>query len=551
MWLRFKTFLGSSPGPGRLSPVMIAGMLLLLAGCVVGPDYMRPPTAAPEVYKETPGWKVAQPRDELSRGAWWEIYNDPKLNALEEQVDINNQNIAVAEAQFRQALALVQEARAAYFPTVTGGASWTRLQNSGTVGTISPTTTSGGASGTAGTSGRGTSKVSPGPPPITEFLLNSDLTWEPDLWGKVRRQVESSRASAQASAADLEGVRLSARATLAQSYFQLRTVDDLKRLLNNTAADYQKILVFTKNQYAQGVASLGDVSIAEAQLKSTQAQAIDLGVQRAQLEHAIALLIGKSPSVFAIPEARQTLRVPAVPFGMPSELLERRPDIAAAERNMAAANALIGVALSAYYPTITLSASGGFETSSLAKWLTWPSRIWSLGAAASETLLDFGLRAGQTAAARAAYDASVATYRQTVLTGFQQVEDNLAALGILKEEGQVQDEAVQASRKSLAVSTNQYKAGILSRIALLVVETQTLANERTAITILGNRMSANVLLIEALGGGWKSSDLPPVGQGPPTSPSDMGQLTARHPAPITGLNLSEGSGGATYTGFIP
>jgi NodT family efflux transporter outer membrane factor (OMF) lipoprotein len=517
MWLRFKTILGLSLGPGRLSPVMMAGMLLLLAGCVVGPNYVKPPTAAPEAFKETPGWKVAQPRDELSRGAWWEIYNDPKLNALEEQVDINNQNIAVAEAQFRQAVALVKEARAAYFPTVTGGASWTRLQNSGTLGNISPTTTSGGSSGTTGTgtSGKGVRKVSPGPPPITEFLLNSDLTWEPDLWGMVRRQVESSRASAQASAADLEGVRLSARATLAQSYFQLRTLDDLKRLLNDTADDYQKILVFTKNQYAQGVSSLGDVSIAEAQLKATQAQAIDLGVQRAQLEHAIALLIGKSPSVFAIPVVHQTLKVPAVPFGVPSELLERRPDIAAAERNMAAANAQIGVALAAYYPTITLSASGGFETSSLAKWLTWPSRVWSLGAAASETVLDFGLRSGQTAAARASYDASVATYRQTVLTGFQQVEDNLAALGILKNEAQVQDEAVRAARQSLAVSTNQYKAGTINRIALLVVETVALTNEITAITILGSRMSANVLLIEALGGGWNAADLPPVGWEPP------------------------------------
>ncbi len=531
MWLRCKTILGLSPEPGQLNPVIIAGILLLLAGCTVGPDYVKPPTAAPEAFKETPGWKVAQPRDELSRGPWWQIYNDPKLNALEEQVDINNQNIAVAEAQFREALALVQVARAAYFPTVTGGASWTRLQNSGTLGNISPTSTSGGSSGTTGmgTSGRGKAKVSPGPPPITEFLLNSNLTWEPDLWGKVRRQVESSRASAQASAADLEGVRLSARATLAQSYFQLRTVDDLKRLLNDTVADYQKILVFTQNQYAQGVASLGDVAIAEAQLKSTQAQAIDLGVQRAQLEHAIALLIGKSPSVFTIPVVHQTLNVPAVPFGVPSELLERRPDIAAAERNMAAANAQIGVALAAYYPTITLSAEGGFETSSLAKWFTWPSRIWSLGAAASETLLDFGLRAGQTEAARAAYEASVATYRQTVLTGFQQVEDNLAALGILKDEDQVQDAAVQASRQSLRVSTNQYKAGILSRIALLVVETQTLANERTAITILGNRMSANVLLIEALGGGWQSSDLPLVGQGPRPEPADAPRLAAATP----------------------
>jgi NodT family efflux transporter outer membrane factor (OMF) lipoprotein len=489
---------------------MIAGMLLLLAGCTVGPNYVRPPTAAPEAFKETPGWKVAQPRDELSRGAWWEIYHDPKLNALEEQVDINNQNIAVAEAQFRQALALVRIARAAYFPTVTGGSSWTRSQSSGTI-----LSSSGGGSGTAGTSGKGAGKVSPGPPPISDFLLTSDLTWEPDLWGKVRRNVESSRASAQASAADLEGVRLSARGTLAQSYFQLRTLDKQKRLLNDTVVNYQKILVFTKNQYAQGVVSQGDVAIAETQVKSTQAQAIALGVQRAQLEHAIALLIGKSPSVFAIPVVQQTMTVPDVPYGVPSELLERRPDIAAAERLMAAANAQIGVALAAYYPTITLSASGGFETASLAKWLIWPSRVWSLGAAASETLLDFGLRSGQVESARAAYEASVATYRQTVLTGFQQVEDNLAALGILKDEAQVQDEAVQAARQSLAVSTNQYKAGTLNRIALLVVETVALTNEITAITIMGSRMSANVLLIEALGGGWQSSDLPPVGWEPP------------------------------------
>ncbi len=512
MRLRFKTFLGFSPGPGRFGPVMSAGMLLLWAGCVVGPNYVKPPTATPGAYKETPGWKVAQPRDELPRGPWWEIYNDPPLNALEEQVDINNQNIAMAEAQFRQAVALVKEARAAYFPTVTGGTTWTRLQNSGTLGAVSPGLGSGGASGTS--SGRSL-KVSPGPPPTSEFVLNSDLTWTPDFWGKVRRQVESSRASAQASAADLEGARLSARATLAQDYFQLRTLDVQKRLLNDTVVDYQKVLVFTKNEYAQGTASRGDVAIAETQLKSTQAQAIALGVQRAQLEHAIAVLLGKSPSVFAIPEVRQTMRVPAVPYGVPSELLERRPDIAAAERNMAAANAQIGVALAAYYPTITLSASGGFETSSLANWLTWPSRVWSLGAAASETLLDFGLRAGQTAAARAAYDTTLATYRQTVLTGFQQVEDNLAALGILKDEAEVQDEAVRDAKLSLTVSTNQYKAGTISRITLLVVETVALTNEITDNTILGSRMNANVLLIEALGGGWNAADLPKVGWEPP------------------------------------
>ncbi|MGA8573472.1 MAG: efflux transporter outer membrane subunit [Desulfobaccales bacterium] len=510
MRLPFKTFLGWSPRLGRLNPVMIAGMLLLWAGCTVGPDYVRPPTAAPAAYKEAPGWKVAQPRDELSRGPWWEVYGDPQLNALEEQVDINNQNIAAAEAQFRQALALVKEARAAYFPTVTAGPSWTRFSNSSTL--VSSSVMGTGAAGTTSTGAR-PSAVSA--PTTSQYLLTSDLTWEPDLWGKVRRQVESSKASAQASAADLEGVRLSARATLAQDYFQLRTLDEQKRLLNDTVADYQKVLVFTKNEYAQGVASRADVAIAETQLKSTQAQAIAVGVQRAQTEHAIAVLLGKSPSVFAIPVVRQTMRVPEVPFGVPSELLERRPDIAAAERNMAAANAEIGVALAAYYPTITLSASGGFETISLAKWLTWPSRLWSLGAAASETVLDFGLRSGQTAAARASYDASVATYRQTVLTGFQQVEDNLAALGILKNEAQMQNEAVRAARESLAVSTNQYEAGTISRITLLVVETVALTNEITANTIMGSQMTAHVLLIEALGGGWQSSDLPAVGWEPP------------------------------------
>ena len=522
MWLPFKTFRGWFPRPGRLNPVMIAGLLLLLAGCTVGPDYVKPPTAAPAAYKEAPGWKVAQPRDELSRGPWWEIYDDPRLNALEEQVDINNQNIAQAEAQFRQSVALVKEARSAYFPTVTGGASWTRFRNSGTL-----ISSSGGGVGAGGGIGGGGIKAAP---TLSEYLLNSDLTWQIDIWGQVRRQVESSRASAQATAADLEGVRLSARATLAQDYFQLRILDEQKHLLNDTAVNYRNILEWTKNQYASGTASRGDVAQAETQFEATDAQAIAVGVQRAQTEHAIAVLLGKSPSVFAIPVVRQTLRVPAVPFGVPSELLERRPDIAAAERNMAAANAQIGVALAAYYPSITLSAEGGFETVSLAKWLTWPSRLWSLGAAASETFLDFGLRSGQTAAARASYDASVATYRQTVLGGFQQVEDNLAALRILKEEAQKQDEAVRDAKVSLAVSTDQYKAGTIAHIALLVVENTALTNEITAITILGSQMSANVLLIEALGGGWQSSDLPAVGWEPPIQPPDAEKPAAAAPA---------------------
>ena len=322
--------------------------------------------------------------------------------------------------------------------------------------------------------------------------------------------MESSQASAQASAANIEVVRLSAQATLAQSYFLLRASDEQKRLLDDIALAFQKIFDRTMNRYNSGVASRNDVALAETQLKTTQAQAVDLGVQRAQLEHAIAILMGKPPATFAIPPAPVALKVPAIPAGVPSELLERRPDIAAAERNMAAANAQIGVAMAAYYPTITLSATGGFQAATALQWFTWPSRFWSLGAAAAQTIFQGGALVAQTDAARAAYDATVATYRQTVLTGFQEVEDNLAALRILEEEAKVQGEAVKAARLSLTLSTNQYQAGTISTLDLLLVVTNARNIERTAVTILGNRMSASALLIKALGGGWKSSDLPDV-----------------------------------------
>jgi NodT family efflux transporter outer membrane factor (OMF) lipoprotein len=359
----------------------------------------------------------------------------------------------------------------------------------------------------------------------------------------VRRSVESSKASAQASAAGLEVVRLSAQATLAQSYFQLCALDEQKRLLDKTAAAYQRIYDYTKNRYAVGVASRNDVLLAETQLKTTQAQAIDIGVLRSQLEHAIATLLGKPASVFTIPAAPVAMKVPSVPAGVPSELLERRPDIAAAERNMAAANAQIGVALAAYYPTLTLSATGGFQASNPAQWFAWPSRFWSLGAAAAETLIDGGLRGGVTDAARATYDSTVATYRQTVLTGFQEVEDNLAALRILEEEAKVQQEAVKASVRSLEISTNQYHAGTLNSIDLLVVETVAFNNQRTEITILGNRMSASVLLIKALGGGWQASALPAVAQRPSAVKAEAKQAGPRdQPEPATGLSLAERSG---------
>ncbi len=505
MLLRLMTRLRAYRNPPRPILTVAAGVVLLLAGCTVGPDYVRPPAETPASYKENVNWKVAQPRDELPRGAWWEIYNDPRLNALEAQVDITNQNIAAAEANFRQALAQIRVAQAAYFPTVTGGPSWSRFKRSENLGS--------GNKNLAGASGTGpsTGSISTNPgATLSDYLLNFNAAWELDLWGKVRRSVESSQAGAQATAANIEVVRLSSQATLAQSYFQLRALDEQKRLLDDIAAAFKKILDMTKNRYASGVASRADVASAETQLKNTQAQAIDLGVQRAQLEHAIATLIGTPASTFSIPPALVALKVPAIPAGVPSELLERRPDVAAAERNMAAANAQIGVAIAAYYPAITLSATGGFEAATTPLWFTWPSRFWSLGAAAAQTIFQGGALVAQTAAARAAYDATVATYRQTVLTGFQEVEDNLAALRILEQEARVQDEAVKAARLSVALSTNQYKAGIISTLDLLVVVTVARSNERTAVTILGNRMSASALLIKALGGGWKASDLPPL-----------------------------------------
>jgi NodT family efflux transporter outer membrane factor (OMF) lipoprotein len=507
---------------GLVSLAAMAVALTWFAGCTVGPDYVRPPAETPASYKEDATWKVAQPRDELPRGAWWEIYSDPRLNALEAQVDITNQNIVAAEANFRQALALIRVARAAYFPTVTGGPSWSRFKRSENLGSSNRNLA--GASGTGPSAG--SISTSPGAT-LSDYLLNFNAAWELDLWGKVRRSVESSQAGAQATAANIEVVRLSSQATLAQSYFQLRALDEQKRLLDDIAAAFKKILDMTQNRYASGVASRADVASAETQLKNTQAQAIDLGVQRAQLEHAIATLIGRPASTFSIPPALVALKVPAIPAGVPSELLERRPDVAAAERNMAAANAQIGVAIAAYYPAITLSATGGFEAATTPLWFTWPSRFWSLGAAAAQTIFQGGALVAQTEAARAAYDSTVAAYRQTVLTGFQEVEDNLAALRILEQEAKVQDEAVKAARLSVALSTNQYKAGIISTLDLLVVVTVARSNERTAVTILGNRMSASALLIKALGGGWKSTDLPPGAHRSPDSTATHGPQSDR------------------------
>jgi NodT family efflux transporter outer membrane factor (OMF) lipoprotein len=464
----------------------LAAQLALLTACAAGPNYVRPSVQTPDAFKESKDWKTAQPRDDAKRGNWWEVYNDPLLNDLERQVDISNQNLAQAQALFRQAQASVQAARAGYFPTLSGSVSSSR------------------ARGSANLTGR------PGVAPAISTLhtLSLDAAWEADVWGKVSRTVEASQAGAQASAADLESARLSAHAALAQDYFQLRVLDAEKKLLDDTVAAYEKSLQLTRNRYASGVAAKAEVVQAETQLKTTQAQAIDLGVQRAQLEHAVALLIGKPASHFSIAAAPLGAVAPTLPLGVPSQLLERRPDIAASERRVAAANAQIGVARAAFFPALTLSASGGFESSSFAKWLTFPSRSWSLGPALAQSLFDAGLRRAQTDQAIAAYDANVAAYRQTVLTGFQEVEDNLAALRILEQEAQVQDEAVKSARQSVALALNQYKAGTISYLDVVTVQATALSNERAAVQILGRRLAADVLLVKALGGGWKASELP-------------------------------------------
>jgi NodT family efflux transporter outer membrane factor (OMF) lipoprotein len=464
---------------------LLAGLFALLSACTVGPNYVKPSVETPPAYKESgdgADWQKAKPQDDTIRGAWWKAFNDPGLDALEEQVVISNQNIVLAEAQYRQALALVSASRAGYFPTVTADAAYNRSRRPST-GSSGNTTRSSGT--------------------ISDYLISGTASWEPDIWGKIRRSVEASEAGAQASAADLEAMRLSVQADLAQNYFQLRTLDAQRELLDSTVKAYTTFLELTKNRYASGVASRADVLQAETQLKTAKAQAIDTGVQRAQLEHAIALLIGKPASAFSIKPAPLAATPPSITAGLPSALLERRPDIAGAERRAAAANARIGIAEAAYYPNITLNASGGFESSHLAKWLTWPNRLWSVGTSVLETVFDAGLRGAQTEQAKAAYAASVAEYKQTVLNSFKEVEDNLAALRILEEEAQVQDEAVKAARQSVALTTNQYKAGIVSYLNVVTVQTIALSNERTAIDILGRRMSAGVLLIKALGGGWE------------------------------------------------
>jgi len=468
----------------------LAGWLVLASGCAVGPNYHRPTAPTPQVFKEPPpeGWKQAQPNAGVPRGKWWEIYNDPQLNALEEQVNISNQNVLMAAAQYREARDTVKIARSSLFPTVTASSSLTRQHSSSNLTAAAPSASLG----------------------VTDTLydLAADLSYQVDLWGSIRRNLTASYANAQASAADLENARLSFQAELAEFYFELHGFDGDIDLLQRTVKAYEDYLKLTQDRFELGVASGADVAQAKTQLDTTRAQLIDLGVQRAQTEHAIAILIGKPPAELTIPPMVLKTLPPPVPTGVPSALLERRPDIASLERQVAAANEQIGIAKAAFFPSLLLSATGGFESVSSSQWLTWPSRFWSVGPQMAETLFEGGKRHAQLDLERAAYDATVASYRQTVLTAFQQVEDNLAALRILEQEAAAEQAAVADAEESLSISTDQYKAGIATYLQVITAQTFALQNERSAVDILTRRMTASVLLIEALGGGWDASQLP-------------------------------------------
>jgi NodT family efflux transporter outer membrane factor (OMF) lipoprotein len=469
--------------------------LTLTTACAVGPDYKRPPVEASAGFKEESGWKPSEPSDALSRGPWWNIFNDETLNGLESKIDISNQNVKAAVAAYDQAQALVAQARAGYWPTV--GVDASRLRGSSS-GHGFATVTTGGVS-TVTTSGQSTA---------TSYSVGATANWSLDVWGQIRRTVESDRASAQASAAALAAARLSAQATLATDYFELRAQDQLQKLLDDTVVAEQLSLKITESRYRFGVAAKADVVSAQAQLLSSQAQQINARIQRAVLEHAIAVLVGQQPADFALSWAAMRSDVPTVPAGVPSALLERRPDIAEAERKVAAANAGIGVATAAYFPSLTLSGSDQYTNNVLSKLISLPNRAWSFGPSLAETLFDGGARRAQVAQARSAWDASVANYRQTVLAGFEQVEDEIATLRILEEQAAIEELAVKAAREAEALTLNQYKAGTVPYSSVITAQTTRLTAEETALSVLSTRLQSSVALIQALGGGWNSAQIP-------------------------------------------
>jgi len=473
----------------RSSSIALIAGLALSTACSIGPKYTRPSAPVPPAYKELGGpnlegtWKPAQPGDDASRGKWWERFNDPRLNELEEKLNISNQNIAAAAANVQAARAMVREARAHYFPTVT----------------TNPGITSSRLSTAFGQSIGNT---------FTTYSLPLDASWEPDLWGRVRNTVKANTLAAQTSVADLENVRLSAQAELAADYQELRAQDSLKQLLDSTVSAYQEALDLTRDRYLAGMDSDEAVAQAEAQWKATQAQDTNLGILRAQYEHAIALLDGQPASTFAVPVEALEAAPPSIPVGVPSELLERRPDIASAERAVAQANAQIGIAQTAFFPTVTLSASAGLQSLSVAKWFDWPSRVWSVGPSFAETIFDAGLRRATVQQYQATYDQTVASYRETVLTAFQQVEDNLAALRILAQVIEQQDGAIESADRSLREATVRYKAGIDPYLNVITAQTALLTDQQVAVTFRMQRMVASVQLIKALGGGWDASQIP-------------------------------------------
>jgi NodT family efflux transporter outer membrane factor (OMF) lipoprotein len=460
----------------RIGSFLLAPLLGVLCACEVGPDYMRPSSNVPMAYREDQGWMPASPQMAASYEAWWSIYNDPVLDGLEKQVDISNQNLRAAEAAFRAARADVGVQRGALFPVVT-------------------------ANGSARLAGTGTRNTD-------LFQATLGATWDADVWGRIRRTVEASVATAQANAADIAAARLSAQSELATDYFTLRASDEAAQLLMTIIEDFQMALTIAQNRYQAGVATLSDVLAAQTQIDGAQSQLVVQQLTRAKMEHAIAMLTGTSANEVKIELASLTTTVPVVPAGIPSTLLQRRPDIAASEFNVTAANAEIGVAIAAYYPDLTLAASGGLSASSLGSLFNASNTVWSVGPSLAETIFNGGAREAQTEAARARYDQSVANYRQTVLVAFQQVEDQLASLRILEEQGAVQDRTVEDARQSEMLALNQYRAGTADFTTVITAQATRLNAESVALNILNQRLAASVSLIIALGGGWDSSRIP-------------------------------------------
>jgi NodT family efflux transporter outer membrane factor (OMF) lipoprotein len=466
-----------------------------LSGCMVGPKYQRPSTpmapsfkeALPDSFKETKDWKLAHPGEPSLSIKWWEMFHDPQLNELEAQVATGNQTLQIAEARFRQARAMVRFNRASEFPTISVGPSINSVRDSDHKPYLPTNLNSTG-----------------------DFVLPFDVNYEVDLWGRIRRTVAAAREEAQASAADLATATLSIQAELAFDYFELRSADAQQRLLDATVKSYADDLQLTMSRFEGGASPKSDVAQAQTQLDTAEAQNTDIGVERAQYEHAIATLLGKPPAKFSLPTVTAVLEPPDIPVGLPSELLERRPDIAAAERRVMEANEQIGIARAAFFPSLILGASAGLEGTSITDWLIWPSRFWAIGASAAQTIFDAGRRRATSDAALAGYDASVGGYRETALTSFQQVEDNVAALRILEHEGVQQHHAVLSAEESLQLFTNRYQGGVDNYLQVIVAQTVLLTSERTEIDIARRRMDASVLLIKALGGGWNTSDLPQI-----------------------------------------